>query len=331
MRVDRGRKRLTRIELQRAHDPRAQAGRQRLEAAARRNRPRRRDDFAEPRGQLVVGERASEDQRERDGAELRDVRAMIERRGPARAGQRHAQLLPVAFARELQLAERGAEHVLDHHDARGRRDDDPLGRDRAVRDVARLFVQHRHRGHDLPQQAERRVDVERHGRMLGEREHLGEAHAGGDVGDEDERRRRILEPFDAADVRVAAVPERAQMADALAQRELEGGDRRQLAAQAQELDRLVPHWIGRPPPHAKTVREGLWRWRANVCRGWFHTRRGCGNCAVAGRLRRLRKFAVRALRITQCGGGFAILSRTEFVGRSQYWTARLARERRILR
>jgi len=41
LRFDGRLERVARVELQRAHQPRAQPGRQRLEAAARRHRPRR--------------------------------------------------------------------------------------------------------------------------------------------------------------------------------------------------------------------------------------------------------------------------------------------------
>ena len=64
------------------------AGRQRLEAAARRHRPRRRDDVADARRVLVVANQPAEDQRQRDDAHLRDVDTLIEARQTGRPRHR---------------------------------------------------------------------------------------------------------------------------------------------------------------------------------------------------------------------------------------------------
>jgi hypothetical protein len=53
-------------------------------------------------------------------------------------------------------------HVLDHNQACAGGDDQAFGRDRAVRDVRHVLVQHRDRRHELAQQAECRVDVQCH-------------------------------------------------------------------------------------------------------------------------------------------------------------------------
>ena len=86
---------------------------------------------------------------------------MIELRGAGRTRQGDAQVLPVALDRHSQLLERRSQHVLDEHDVGAGRHDYALGCDRAVADVGRVFVQQRHRRHQLAQQAERGVDVER--------------------------------------------------------------------------------------------------------------------------------------------------------------------------
>ena len=83
-----------------------------------------------------------------------------------------------------------------------RGDDQPLGGNPAVRDVRHVLVQHRDRRHQLAQQAQRRIDVERHVGGFGKAQHLGEAQAGGDVGHQRQRRGRIFQPFDAADAAV---------------------------------------------------------------------------------------------------------------------------------
>ena len=147
-------------------------------------------EIAQPRRPFFVVQPASEDQRQRDDAELRDVGAVIEPRQPRRSRHRDAQFPPVALLREAQLLERRSEHVLDDDQARAGRDDQALGADRAVRDVGHVLVQHRDCRHQLAQQAERGVDVERDVGRLGEAQDLGQPRAGGDVGDERQRRRR---------------------------------------------------------------------------------------------------------------------------------------------
>ena len=78
----------------------------------------------------------------------------------------------------MQLIERGAEHVLDDDETRLRRDDETLGPDRAVAQVRRLLMKHRQRVHELTNETERRVGLDRQQPRLGERENLGEPHAG---------------------------------------------------------------------------------------------------------------------------------------------------------
>ena len=154
------------------------------------------------------------------------------------------------------------------------------GADRAVRDVGHVLVQHRHRRHQLAQQAERGVDVERHVGGFGEAQHLGQPHAGGDVGHQRQRRRRILQPFDAAHAAVAGVAEGGEMAQALAQRELEGRHCRELAAQAEHFDRLVARAIDGETARPETVfeRDRCRRRRGREC--WIHADARCVNCAV---------------------------------------------------
>ena len=104
LRVDGGVETVLRIELERAHQPRAKAGGQRLETAPRGVRPRGRDDIAQPSGRLFVEQRPAEDQRQRDDGNLRDVRAVIESRLGRRTGNRDPQLFPVPLGREAQFA-----------------------------------------------------------------------------------------------------------------------------------------------------------------------------------------------------------------------------------
>ena len=244
LRIGRGVEAVLRIELERAHQPGPQSGRQRLEAAARRVRPRRRDDVAEAIGGFFVEQPPAENQRQRHDRNLSDIGALIEARLRRRTRHRDAQVAPVSVGRIFQLGNGRSQHVLDHDDARGRRDDDALRRDRAVGNLGRVLVQHRDRRHQLAQQAQGGVDVECHLGALGVREHLREAHARRGLGDEREGGLGVLEPLDAPDPRVAGVPERRQVADPLPQRELERRHRRQLAAQAEDLDRFVLGPVG---------------------------------------------------------------------------------------
>src|SRR5262245_41895558 len=77
-RFDRGRERISRIELQCALKPAAQCGRQWLLLAARFRGHRRCHDLANSPRILVVSQRASENERERGDAELRNVGEVVE-------------------------------------------------------------------------------------------------------------------------------------------------------------------------------------------------------------------------------------------------------------
>ena len=107
---------------------------------------------------------------------------------PGARRHRDAELLPQPLAAELQLLDRGAEHVLDDHQPRVRRHDEPLRRDQTVRDVARVLVQHGDRRHQLPDQAERGVDVELQVALVRDAQDVGEPRAFDVIGHDRERR-----------------------------------------------------------------------------------------------------------------------------------------------
>ena len=79
-------------------------------------------------------------------------------------------------------------------------------------------------GHELADQAQRRVDVEVDAPLGRLDEQVGKADAGDGVGDDGERRVPIGQPLDGAHPHERRVAERRKPADALAQRELEGRD-----------------------------------------------------------------------------------------------------------
>ncbi len=196
---------------------------------------------------------------------------MIELRRAGRPRQGHAQVLPVALDREPQLLERRPKHVLDEHDVGAGRHDHAFGGDGAVADVGRVFVQQRHRRHELAQQAERGVDVERDVVLLREFEEPGEPHAGRRVGDQRQRRSGILQPLDGPHVRVTGVAEGRQPADAFAQRELERWNRGQLAAEAEHLHGFVAAAIDDETAFTEAILERQWDGRGRRDECWIHT------------------------------------------------------------
>ena len=212
------------IELERAADPFTQPVRQRLVAAPRRNRRRRSQDIAKARGNLVVGQQASEDERQRDHAQLRDVGAMIEFRRARRCRrgwQRNPQLFPVTLRRVAQLLQRRTQYVL-HDDGTGvRRDDDTFGADGTVRDIARTFVQRGDRRDDLLNQALCRVDVDRDRAPVIRGQKVGKSHAAREPGHHRQGGGGFAEAVDAANRGERIVPETGETARSLPQRKLE--------------------------------------------------------------------------------------------------------------
>ena len=99
---------------------------------------------------LLGSERPAEDQRQRHQADGGDVGALIEARQAGGARQRDPEILPEPLPCEAQLFDRGAQHVLDDHQPRVRRDDQAFRRDQAVGDVAGVLVQQGNRGDQLP-------------------------------------------------------------------------------------------------------------------------------------------------------------------------------------
>ena len=141
--------------------------------------------------------------------------AMIEARQPGARRHGDAELLPQAIAAELQLFDRRAKHMLDDDQPRVRRDDQTFGRDQAVRDVARVLVQHRDGGHQLPNEAQRSVDIELQPLLLRDAQDVGQPRALEVIRDDGQRRRRRHRAIDAADAHVVGVAEVRQARGAL--------------------------------------------------------------------------------------------------------------------
>src|SRR5438034_1362692 len=79
------------------------------------DRPCRSERVGRTRRVFILEQRAAENQREGDDAELRDVGAMIELRRTCRWRHGDAQILPVALGRVSQALDRRPEDVLNDH------------------------------------------------------------------------------------------------------------------------------------------------------------------------------------------------------------------------
>ena len=156
---ERGFERAARVELKGAGQPSPELVGDRL-AATHHRVLRRRCQQRRQIAQVVVAERTAEHERQGDDADLHDVGAMVQARGPRAGRHGHAQVLPQTLAAVRERLDGRAEDVLDQHHACVGRHQDALGRQRAVADVARVLMQHRHGRHDLAQQTQGGVDVE---------------------------------------------------------------------------------------------------------------------------------------------------------------------------
>jgi hypothetical protein len=114
--------------------------------------------------------------------------------------------------------------VFRDHEPSLRRHDQALGRDEAVRGIARVLVHQRERRHELADQAERGVDIEMKVAFLGNAQDLGKARAFDVVRNQRQRRRIPGGTVHAAHPREVDVPEIRQPGDPLPERKLERGD-----------------------------------------------------------------------------------------------------------
>ena len=203
---------------------------------------------------LVLGDGTAQHQRQRGDADAVDVGAMVEPGHAGRRRNRDPELLPQAFAGELQLLDARSEHVLHDHQPRVRRDHQALGRDQSVRGVARVLVQQRHRRYQLPNQAQRRVGVELQPALVRHPEQVRQPRAL-DVVRHDRQAAAARQAVDPPHPRVIGVPEVHQPRGAFAQRELERGDSGQLRTQPQHLQQFARRGISGQHPFAEAVGE----------------------------------------------------------------------------
>src|SRR5262249_12769618 len=155
-----------------------------------------------------------------------------------RGWQRDAELAPVALARIPKLLQRGAEHVLDGDQLAVGRDDEALRTDRAVRHLARALVKGGDGGDQLPDETQRRGDVEAEAALLRVEQQLRKADAVHPIRDDRERGIAIAQSFNGAGASELFVAEDREAAHPLAERELERRNGGELALEAQLLQRL---------------------------------------------------------------------------------------------
>ena len=200
-------------------------------------------------------ERPAQHERERDQPDTGDVGAMIEARHARARRHRDPELLPEPLAAELQLLDRGREHVLDDHQARVRRHHEPLGCDQAVRDLARVLVQERNRRDQLTNEAERGVDVELQVPLVRDAQDVGQPGAFDVVRHDREPGAGHLHAVDAPHARVVGMAEVGQAGGALAQRELERRHRRERGTNAENLQQFAGRAVSGDDALAQAVAE----------------------------------------------------------------------------
>ena len=124
-----------------------------------------------------------------------------------------------------------------------------------MRDVARVLVEHGDRRHELPDQAERRVDVELQAALVRDAQDVGEPRALDVVRHNRERRGGRHAAVDAAHAGVVGVAEIRKARGALAQREFERRHREERGAEPEDLQQLARGAIGGHHAFADPVGE----------------------------------------------------------------------------
>ena len=176
--------------------------------------------------------------------------------------------------RVAELFHRSAQHVVDHHQARVRRNDDSLRRQRAVPEGRHLVVQCRHRRHELTDQTERGVDFERQKLLLGDREHGRQPRARHTVRDDHELGGVLPEALHAADARETGVLEADERVYAFAKCQFERRVCRELVFEFEHFERLAAGADG-VVPFAESILEHRAARRGGVGAASIHRRLAC--------------------------------------------------------
>ncbi len=204
-------------------------------------------------GELGLMERPTQHERERHQPDTGHVRPMIEPRHAGAWRHRDSELLPEPIAAELQLLDGCRQHVLDDHEARVRRHDQPLRSDETVRDLARVLMQQRDRRHELANQAECRVDVELEVALVRHPQHVGQSRTFNVIRHDREPGAGHLDTIDTSHTRVVGMSEVRQPGSAFAQREFERRHCRQRRPDAKNLQQLAGRAVRGDDALAKAV------------------------------------------------------------------------------
>ena len=235
VRIGHRRERVPRVDLQGAGHPVRHEGRRRTAA----QHPQIHH-LACQRGHatriLVVADRPREQERQRNHADGSDVRALVEAHGTRRRRDRDPELPPQLAARQVEPLQGGAEDRVGHHEAAVGRDDEPLGRERAVGQPGRVAAERVDRRHELPQHGHghtrRRVELARGG----PRQQARQPRAVRPLRQHVDRPRRAGDRADAMHPHERRVGERGEGGGALAQRRLEGGARLELGTHPEHFE-----------------------------------------------------------------------------------------------
>ena len=142
--------------------------------------------------------------------------------------------------------------MLRDHESRVRGDDQTFRGNGAVGDITGILVEQRDRRHQLPNQAQCRVQVERQPPLRRDPQDLRQPRSLGMIRHDGEPAGLTI---DAAHARVIGVPEVGQARRALPQGELERRDREQLRPQAENLQQVPRGAVDRDHASTETVGE----------------------------------------------------------------------------
>ena len=212
---------------------------------------RRADELRQGLRELVGAEAPAVEQGQGDDADGGDVATgvALDRIGGWRRGD--AIALPRVGARQLELIDRGAEGGIGDDDPRRRHDPEPLGREGPEGVVLAVPGEQCHRGQQLAQQRDHRLDRRPQVGLLRRVEEVGQPPAAGRLGNDDQPIDR--RPVDAQDAHVRGVAHGGEPRHALGQCLGKAGVQHQLRRQFELLDRLAGGRVGRRGAAPKSI------------------------------------------------------------------------------
>jgi hypothetical protein len=235
------------VEEQRAFEPAPQCDIRSPSGTARRLI----EQLAQTVGILVCSHAPSQQKRQSHEGELKEVRAAVESRGtgPARRRDQYPELRK-AIRRELEALQCRSEDVFDDDQTSFGRDHDAIGAQCGVDDATVLGVK---RGECRRQLADKRCGEPG---STGFAEDFGKSLSGREVRDE-RQPVAVAEVLDRPHAGERVMPEVAQTAHALAQRDLESRSGRQIRPEAQQLERRRAAVVEHEQAIAEAVGQAL--------------------------------------------------------------------------